>query len=233
MTSNAPLRDPVVALVAAIFLFGMIASGLVGVMFGALMLGALATYIFWCYREERAAAPALVHNAPHDRSLALELSDSALHGSKDESWLKIILLTIAGLATLVVGGKLLVSGAITLATLAGLSEAFIGLTIVAIGTSLPELATSLIAARKGESDVAFGNIIGSNIYNILGIGGATMLIMPEAIDAGFLTLDVPLMTASAALICFLAFFRRTIGRFWGAALLLGYFAYLGLLVSNI
>ena len=124
---------------------------------------------------------------------------------------------------------LLVDGAINLARIAGLSETLIGLTIVAIGTSMPELVTSVVAARKGQPEVAFGNVVGSNIYNLLGIGGATMLMAPGAVPAGLLPLDIGLVVASAVVILFLTA-ARGVSRQPAFALLAAYAGYLGFLV---
>ena len=141
------------------------------------------------------------------------------------------MLTLVGLAVLIGGGRLLVTSAIDLARIAGLTETMIGLTIVAVGTSLPELVTSIVAARKGEAEVAFGNVVGSNIYNILGIGGATMLLAPGAVPANLLPLDIGLMLAGALGIMLLAFYRG-LARIPALVLLSAYAAYLGYLILN-
>lgn len=224
------LRDPAVGLTASILLLLLAMTAIGSVLVGLLLLGGLIAYIAWCYWEERRAEPATVHNAPYDRSQALEMTDTGLH-EENTGWTKPLLLTVVGLAVLIGGGRLLVTGAIDLALLAGLSETLIGLTIVAVGTSLPELVTSVIAARKGEVEVAFGNVVGSNIYNILGIGGATMLLAPGSIPANLLPLDIGLVLVSALVILALAFIRG-VTRLPGLALLLAYFAYLSFLVLN-
>lgn len=110
------------------------------------------------------------------------------------SWVIDMLLVLAGVGLLIVGSKLLVEGAVTLARLWGMSEAVIGLTIVAFGTSVPELATSVVAAVRGKADIAIGNIVGSNLFNILSILGISSIIMPISaptiswIDLGAMTL---------------------------------------------
>ena len=86
---------------------------------------------------------------------------------KNDSWLKLVILTIIGVALIIFGSDVAVDAATKLATILGMSERFIGLTIVALGTSLPELCTSVVAAKKGNADIAIGNIVGSNILNIL------------------------------------------------------------------
>lgn len=223
-------RDPGIAVGASLVLLVLALTGIGSAVVGLALVACLLGYIAWCYREERIAEPDVVHNAPFDRAQALELSDTTLH-ARDGGWWKPALFTVFGLSVLVAGGRLLVTGAIDLASLAGLTEALIGLTIVAVGTSLPELVTSVIAARKGEAGVAFGNVVGSNIYNILGIGGATMLLAPGAVPANMLPLDIGLMLASAIGIALFAVFRR-VGRLPAMALLAAYAAYLGFLVVN-
>tara|TARA_R110000751_G_scaffold2018_14_gene9821 strand:- start:45676 stop:46656 length:981 start_codon:yes stop_codon:yes gene_type:complete len=223
-------RDPLVAVGASAIMLVLAASGAGSAPVGLALLACLAGYIAYCYREERLAQPASVHNAPFDRAQALELTDTHLHDLRN-GWPKPILLTLFGLAILIGGGRMLVLGAIDLARMAGLTETLIGLTIVAIGTSLPELVTSVIAARKGETEVAFGNVVGSNIYNLLGIGGATMLFAPGAIPADLLPLDLGVVLASAVIILGFTLLRG-ISRIPALALLAGYAAYLAYLVSN-
>ena len=136
-----------------------------------------------------------------------------------------IAMVIGGLALLVFGARFLVDGAIIIARTYGWSEALIGLTIVAIGTSLPELATSLLAAIKKESDIAVGNIVGSNVFNILAILGIASLITPLS-GAGFSNVDYAVMTAFAVILLPMAWSGRTLSRPEGTILLLGYFGYM-------
>jgi cation:H+ antiporter len=217
-------RDPGVTVGASVILLLLAVAGYGNAVIGVALLACLMGYITWCYREERSAEPDVVHNAPYDRGQALELADTGLP-TKTQSWAKPALFTLFGLAVLIGGGRLLVTGAIDLARLAGLTETLIGLTIVAIGTSLPELVTSVIAARKGEAEIAFGNVVGSNLYNILGIGGATMLLAPGAVPSDLLPLDLGLMLASALAIVLFAWLRG-IARLPAIALLAAYAAYL-------
>lgn len=223
-------RDPAVALGATVALLILAITGFGSALTGTALLVCLVGYIAWCYREERLARPGIVHNAPYDRGQALELVDTTLH-AKHNGWATPAALALVGLVVLIGGGRLLVSGAIDLARLAGLTETLIGLTIVAIGTSLPELVTSVIASRKGESGVAFGNVVGSNIYNLLLIGGATMLMAPGAVPKDLFPLDIGLMLASALAILALAFLRG-VTRLPALALLAAYAAYLGFLILN-
>ena len=223
-------RDPGVAAGASAVLLVLAATGFGNAIVGVALITCLLCYIAWCYHEERLVAPDMIHNAPYDRGQALELTDPGLH-AKNGGWTRPALLTLVGLAVLIGGGRLLVTGAIDLARIAGLTETMIGLTIVAVGTSLPELVTSIVAARKGEAEVAFGNVVGSNIYNILGIGGATMLLAPGAVPANLLPLDIGLMLAGALGIMLLAYYRG-LARIPALALLSAYIAYLGFLIFN-
>ncbi|WP_421989930.1 calcium/sodium antiporter [Qipengyuania sp.] len=222
---GAALRDTGVALLATAMLVTIAVAGLHTAWLGLAMLLLLGSYIAYCYREERQAAPEILHNAPYDRAAALELSDSGLHAAS-VNWLKPVAVTLGGLAILVVGGRFLVTGAVDLARLAGLSETLIGLTIVAIGTSLPELVTSLVAARKGETEVAFGNVIGSNIYNLLGIGGVTMLVAPEAIPRTLLPVDLGIMGLSAIAVLAAVWLAKGVGRVLGGLLVAAYGVFL-------
>ena len=140
-----------------------------------------------------------------------------------------------GSVALVMGSQLLVEGAIDIATALGMSEVVIGLTIVAIGTSLPELATSMVASFRGERDIAVGNVVGSNIFNILVVLGATSMVAPSGIQisATVLGFDLPIMVA-VAVICFPIFFSGNLINRWEGGLLVSYYcAYLLYLVMNV
>lgn len=136
---------------------------------------------------------------------------------------------ILGLACLIVGSNLFVDGATEVASLLGVSEAVIGLTIVAGGTSLPELATSVVAARKGQSAIAMGNVIGSNVMNILMILGVTGLIHPMTIQ-GITWLDLSVMLVSVLLLWLFSFTKYTVARWEGAVLVILFLAYMTWLV---
>ncbi|MBW3568561.1 calcium/sodium antiporter [Candidatus Parcubacteria bacterium] len=140
-------------------------------------------------------------------------------------------LTVGGLIALVIGGRLLVNGAIDIAAAAGLSEALIGLTIVAIGTSLPELATSIVAALKGRSDIAVGNIIGSIIFNVFWVLGLTSVITPLPFTSD-INFDVLVSVGSMALLFIFMHMagKRRLIRWEGAVFVVLYIAYLTFLV---
>ena len=132
---------------------------------------------------------------------------------------------------LVFGARFLVDGAVIIARTFGWTEALIGLTVVAVGTSLPELATSLVAAIKKEADIAVGNIVGSNIFNLLGILGITAIVHPLA-ATGIGRIDYAVMAAFALVLWPMAYHQKRITRVEGAILLAGYVAYVSWLVRS-
>ena len=146
---------------------------------------------------------------------------------------KVVLFIVAGLAALIFGGNIFVDGATEIARVLGLSEAVIGITIVSAGSSLPELAVSVSAARKGNVGIALGNVLGSNILNIFLILGVSATITPIALD-GFSCVDYYVLLASSLLIYAVARFggKAIITRFEGALLVAGYVAYTTWLVMN-
>lgn len=146
-------------------------------------------------------------------------------------WLSLLFLVI-GLAMLVAGSNIFVGSASSVAAALGISEGVIGLTVVAGGTSLPELATSVVAARKGQSAIAIGNVIGSNVFNILMILGLTAVISPLQIE-GITTIDMAVMLISVILVWLFSFTRFTVERWEGASLVIGYLVYLWWLISSL
>ena len=146
-------------------------------------------------------------------------------------WKNIVYL-VGGLLGLVLGSNLFVDSASDVALTLGISEGVVGLTIVAGGTSLPELATSVVAARKGQSAIAIGNVIGSNVFNILLILGLTSTISPLEIE-GITTIDMAVMLLSVILVWLFSRTRYTVERWEGAVLVLGYLAYLAWMLYNL
>ncbi|MCB0076465.1 MAG: calcium/sodium antiporter [Anaerolineales bacterium] len=134
--------------------------------------------------------------------------------------------TLVGIVILMIGAQLLVENATTIARSVGISEVVIGMTLVAFGTSLPELATSVVAAYRKEDDISIGNVIGSNIYNLLAVLGITSMVQPISLDQSVLTREFPVMLAFSVA---LWFFGRSghITRWEGALLLLCYIAFIG------
>lgn len=179
----------------------------------------------------------MIRSARGDGAIAAEAgevaaaADRAGLGSAPEGGrARLVALGLVGLGLLVVGGHLLVEGAVGIASALGMSERLIGLTIVAVGTSLPELATSVIAAIRGHSDIAVGNVVGSNIFNVLLILGASGMAGSVNVSLGDLAVDLvalSIMTAVAALVIVT---RRRVSRLEGILLLLGYVGFLFALI---
>lgn len=201
-------RDTGVMMAAALVLVPVFAMGQMGGIAGMALVAGLVAYLVWAYRQPGEAAT----------------------GSGDAStpapMLVSVLWVLAGLVALMTGARFLVDGAVSIARGYGISEAFIGLTIVAVGTSLPELATSLIAALRRQSEIAIGNIVGSNIFNVLGILGVTALVAPIPVASRFLTFDLPVMIAVSIVLTALLLTRPVIGRGVGVVMLAGYVGYI-------
>jgi len=144
---------------------------------------------------------------------------------------KSFLLFIVGLVALILGGKIIVDNAVILARIAGMSERLIGLTIVAVGTSLPELATSIVAALKKKSDIAIGNAVGSNIFNVFWVLGITAIIKPIPFDVD-INFDVLMSIVTMLLLFFFMFIhdKHRLNRWQGVSFILLYFAYLTFII---
>lgn len=140
-------------------------------------------------------------------------------------WWQIITFLVLGLVGLPLGADILVDNASVIAMRYGVSEAVIGLTLVAVGTSLPELATTVMAALRRQADVALGNVIGSNLFNLLGIIGVAALVGNIPVDAQFLRFDLWVMLGTSLLLVPFVFFKLDIGRLWGIALTSAYVVY--------
>ncbi|WP_416899183.1 MAG: calcium/sodium antiporter [Minwuia sp.] len=227
VTSSGLRRDGLVMLGVSIAFAGIAATMPMSRPVGGLFLILLAGYVYLAFRQERHAT-ADDHGAAFEKGAALQSADPGTVPVPRErgSVLVPVITALAGLALVVAGGNFLVGGAVALAQSFGIPESVIGLTIIAVGTSLPELVTSVIAALKRQGDVAFGNIVGSNIYNLIGIGGATALIAPGAVPAEIVRFDSPVMVGVALLFIVFAWTGLRIARREGALLLLGYAGYI-------
>lgn len=197
----------VAAVVSIIPWFSLLTGGELPRWMGALMLLGLLAFVVRTWRHGR------VDDAETQlgEALAQEVKPST------SPW-RGILGSIIGLAMLVLGAKLLVDSAVGIARSAGLSELVIGLTIVAVGTSLPELVTSVVAALKGHAELALGNVLGSNIFNLLGILGLSAVITPQRIAPQTLWLDAPLMLALVLALALIVRTGQRISRAEGALL---------------
>lgn len=191
---------------------------------GALLFAGILLYTGWLIRQSRRES----------KLVAAEFAEEYSEQVKPTllSTLLNVGLLVAGLAMLVLGAQWLVDGAVTLARWFGVSELIIGLTVVAIGTSLPEVATSVIAALRGERDIAVGNVVGSNIFNILSVLGMAALVSPQGIQVSTaaLAFDLPVMMA-VAVACLPIFYTGNLIARWEGLLFLGYYiAYVAYLV---
>lgn len=192
---------------------------------GIILLIAFAAFMAYTLK----ASPGPASPGPSEGG---ERGERGAKGPVQMSVLKALSFVVIGLAGLVVGSNVFVGHASAVATGLGVSESVIGLTIVAGGTSLPELATSVVAAKKGQSAMAIGNVIGSNVFNILMILGLTATICPMQIE-GITLIDMAMMLVSVALLWLFSFTKLKVERWEGAVLTVVYAAYLAWLLYNI
>lgn len=205
-------RDIPVAVFASLLLMGFGIYGTINRITGLLFILLLIIYMVYA-----------IKTAKPDDAEDIE--------NKGYSIRKAILLIIVGLAFLIVGSRWFVGGASEVAGMLGVSDAVIGLTIVAGGTSLPELATSIVAARKGQSGIAMGNVLGSSVYNILFIIGATGLITPMIIE-GLSMVDFSMMFLSITLLWLFSFTKYKVERWEGFVMVALFIAYMIYLIIN-
>ncbi len=208
----------------AIFLIGgslvfafFCVQGEVGRLAGIVLVAGLAFFIVSAYRRER------TEGGP-DAELHVEEVEE-IGELPDKPWVEIVAL-IAGLAGILIGADLLVAGGIGVARDLGVSEEVIGLTVIALGTSLPELAASAVAAYKGHADVAIGNIVGSNLFNILGIAGIVAIVTPLPVSTQLARFDIWIMLFATALLLPTLIRQWQITRVAGILFLVGYTGYM-------
>jgi len=204
----------------AVVLFAL--TGTFSRLSGAVLFVLLLGYLYYTYRTENVRPDASAKLHALEGSLLVRLPPRSV-------WLSLLLAAI-GLAAVLTGADLLVTACIGIAQHLGIPDTVIGLTVAAVGTSLPELATSLAATFKRETDIAFGNVIGSNLFNILGILGVTALVHPIAIPRGIIVYDIWILAAVTVLMLFFALSNARIGRWEGLTFLLLYGGYMGLLM---
>lgn len=212
-----PVLFIIMGLVVILFL-----DGNLGRMDGLILLGGLVGFIMWMIHLGKQSQTE--NHDPLQDEFEEELPEKL-------PIKKALILLVVGLVVLLVGAKLVVWGAVSIAQAFGVSDLVIGLTIVAVGTSLPELATTITSAKKGEHDIAIGNIIGSNMFNLLGVLGIPGVIHPEMFDDNVMLRDVPVMIILTIALYLMAKDRSgkagKITRVEGGGLLIAYFAYLG------
>lgn len=209
-------REMPLMLLVTLLLYPLAWDGMLGRGDGVLLLCALVAYLIFVFYPVEDEAPEILGEY-EDFMKAAERRTSVVAG-EDVLWV------IAGSACLLLGGFCIVEGAIQIAGSLGISEVVIGLTVVAVGTSLPELATSLVAALRSEADIAVGNVIGSNIFNVAAILGTTSIVEPLAIPSHVLTRELAAVVAMSLLLFPVLRTRWRIRRWEGALLLTSYVA---------
>ena len=220
-------RDAAVMMGSALLFTALALNGIISRWQGALMVAALIVFSIYAFQAERKRGKA---NDPGD--LPEELADE-FKDPPQATWLAVLSI-VGGVASVVVGAKLLVTAAVTTARYFGVGEEVIGLTIVAAGTSLPEVATSIAASVRGERDIAVGNVVGSNIFNLLLVLGAAAVVAPGGIvvPPAALTFDLPVMVA-VSVACLPIFFNGYAIKRWEGAVFVGYyFAYAAFLILD-
>lgn len=209
--------DVPLMIVASLLVLWLGWDGSIGRLEGGILFSAMIVYTIF-----------LIHQSKKERKLLVQTQYEYEYGDGKgwtlKQWLLNLGLVLIGLAMLILGSRWLVESATTIAKGMGVSDLIIGLTIVAVGTSLPEIATSIIASIRGERDIAVGNVVGSNIFNILSVLGLSALISPTGIPVSqaALQFDIPIMIAVAVAALPIFFTGHTIHR-WEGAVFLGYY----------
>lgn len=214
-------RDAIAMTAALVAVAALAALGAIERWQGLLMVLGLIAYVVWSYRKDsRVLSPeARLHIAEADQSECLPPAEPL--------WLVVVLLA-GGLALLVVGATWVVTAATAFARSAGLSEAAIALTVVSLGTTLPELAAAIASARHGHSELVIGNVIGSNIFNALAVLGLCAMVRPMPIDRTIVLLDLPVLIAVSLALTPVFVGRVGLRRWAGGLMVAAYVAYFGL-----
>ncbi|MCK0150020.1 calcium/sodium antiporter [Marivita sp. S6314] len=221
-TSQCDTRKSyVIMLVSSVLFIALAFRGVFDAIAGLILLAVLAVILVDAIRE------AMAHRRAGQ---ALEVEEEPEGADPDMPWWKIALFLVLGLIGLPLGADLLVDSSVEIAKIFGVSDTVIGLTLVALGTSLPELATTVMAALRRQADVALGNVIGSNMYNLLAIIGVASLITPIPVDPEFLRFDLWVMLGASLLIFPLVFLAKDLTRIWGVALSALYLGYIALVL---
>jgi len=216
-------RDGSLVLVATVGFAGICLLGSIGWVAGGAMVLVLIGYTVWSFWAARRRAPTVEPEADAD-----EDASGASAGV-----MIALAITAFGIGGVVVGASLLIDGAVDIARWAGLSEAVIGLTLIAFGTSLPELATAGMAALRGHSDLAVGNALGSNLFNMLAIAGVTAIVTPVPVPPELLRFDLWVMIGVTVALLIMMTTERRVSRAEGGLLMTGYAVYISLTVSGI
>ena len=208
------MRDGVSVLGATVLMIGIGATGAYSWPHGVLFLGLLTAFLYYCYYTERRAPPGKTHAGEVDGVESVPATTT-----------RAAMVLVFGIVGVVAGSELLVMGAIDVAHFFGVSESAIGLTLVALGTSLPELATVVVATARGHDDIAAGNILGSNLFNILAVLGAASIVAPIPVSPAMLTFDFWVMLGAVLVMVPYMVSGRKIGRPAGGLFVLAYLAF--------
>ncbi len=211
-------RNILVMLGITVVFMGMLSTGSMGFVYGLILLVLLGLFLWDQYKSSL-----LSNDIPDYHE---EVGESISSPKMAMAYL------VVGLIMLPVGAQLTVNSAHTIALDWGLSDEIIGLTVVAIGTSLPELAASMMAVIRGNSNLAIGNVVGSNIFNIAAIMGITLIITPVPVGPHIIQLDMWVMFAVSLFLAFVAYFKDEIGRIMGLVMLALYTSYIALALVN-
>jgi len=217
-------RDIPIMLGITLYLLVVSGNSTISRLEGASLVAAIIVYIYYNYRSATRTPSGKTGAMPRDKTGSQPVGNR----------FRQVALILSGIAGVVIGAEVLIDSAIKIMSVFGVNEKFIGLTIVAFGTSLPELATSVIAALKKEMDISLGNLVGSNVFNILAVLGAAALVNPITIPGGFMAsglfIDYMVMMAVSAMPLFMIRKSYTVSRVDGAMLLSTYGGYLAYLI---
>ncbi|MDA2930686.1 calcium/sodium antiporter [Acidobacteria bacterium AH-259-O06] len=225
VSSQLIRRDIPLMILASVLLYAFGRDGNIGRTDGSILFTALLIYVTWSVWQSRRESQSVVEELTQAMPAAQNgIRNLLLCGA----------LIVVGLLPLTLGSRWLVDGSVTVATMLGISELIIGLTIVAVGTSLPEVATSIVAALRGERDIAVGNAVGSNLFNILCVVGLSSLIAPRgiAVSSTALAFDIPVMIAVAVACLPMFLTGHVIARWEGSLFFFYYLAYTAYLVLD-
>ena len=215
-------RDGSMVLAATALFVAIAMTGSFVLWHGLILLAGLLGYLYFTYRAETARPETALHSH--------EASD--VSGVPERAWVGALFL-VGGLVGTVIGAKLLVDGGVAVAESLGVSKAIIGLTLVAIGTSLPELAIVIVASARGHGDVALGNVLGSNIFNLLGITGAVAVVAPLPVPDLLLSFDLWVLLGVTILLLPMMLTQGCISRREGGVLVFLYAVYLSFQLDSV
>ncbi len=218
LSREAPLMAGV-----SVAVVGMMLDGGLGRLDAVVLLAGFVAFLAFVMRAAEAESPAVAAQYETYEKKQREIAPG-------RGMVRDLALVVVGLTFLILGAQGLVVSAVFFARLAGVSEVVIGLTVVAVGTSLPELATCVVAAIRDEPDIALGNAVGSNLFNLLSILGVSALIRPVSVNPELYTFELPAMVLFAVILVPLAWTGRVLGRMSGGVLVGGYVAFTALLL---